>query len=108
MDWVVLVLVGFSSTSSLAFASLAPWRETLCWRSLVAPEFLSLTERRKDAKGDGSTKDCPRVFIGCTSHLTAWPPPRPQGFGWGVGVGGSDRAYRAGWIDDCRVMIVNF
>ena len=66
MDWVLLVLVlllllvllvvlvGFSSTSSLAFASLAPWRETLCWRSLVAPEFLSLSQRRKDAQGDGA------------------------------------------------------
>ena len=63
MDWVLLVLVlllllvllvvlvGFSSTSSLAFASLAPWRETLCWRSLVAPEFLSLTQRRKARQG---------------------------------------------------------
>ena len=28
-----------------AFASLAPWRETLFWRSLVAPGFLRLTAK---------------------------------------------------------------
>ena len=53
----------------------------------------------------------PGFSIDCTSHFTAWPPLAPRALAGGEGGGGgegADRAHSEGWIDDCRVMIVEF
>ncbi len=61
----------FQSTASLAFASFAPWREILFWRSPVAawvPE--SHRKGAKDTKGDSHASNSKRV-IDCKKSVSS-------------------------------------
>ena len=80
--------------------------------------YLGLTQRRKDAKTDGEMRDCPRGFCSLhftlhTSHFTLHTSHFTL-HRWAVRLALHQRSrllagsFFEGWIDDCRVMIVDF
>ncbi len=72
----------------------------------MLPGFLSLTAKAQSTPRDVLRRGTvPEFFYWL--HFTLHRLPSPPGLWLGEKGGeGADRAYREGWIDDCRVMIV--